>query len=89
MEREYIRDRTLEGHEFARKRGKPIGGDGVTDNDMPSMARYRRGQDLSLRDIAVRLVITRARRKDSTHPQRPSRAVRTAGFCSDLRCRVG
>ncbi|MET7549719.1 recombinase family protein [Streptomyces sp. NPDC005500] len=26
MEREYIRDRTLEGHESARKRGKAIGG---------------------------------------------------------------
>lgn len=25
MEREYIRDRTLEGHESARKRGKTIG----------------------------------------------------------------
>ncbi|MFE2184391.1 recombinase family protein [Streptomyces sp. NPDC059455] len=30
MEREYIRDRTLEGHESARKRGKTIGGAGVT-----------------------------------------------------------
>ncbi|MCZ0983529.1 recombinase family protein [Streptomyces diastatochromogenes] len=29
MEREYIRDRTLEGHESARKRGKTIGGAGV------------------------------------------------------------
>ncbi|WP_372412384.1 recombinase family protein [Streptomyces luteireticuli] len=28
MEREYIRDRTLEGHESARKRGKTIGGAG-------------------------------------------------------------
>ncbi|WP_433445115.1 recombinase family protein [Nonomuraea sp. CA-141351] len=26
MEREYIRDRTLEGHESARKNGKAIGG---------------------------------------------------------------
>jgi UDP:flavonoid glycosyltransferase YjiC (YdhE family) len=33
MEREYIRDRTLEGHESARKRGKTIGGAGVTDTD--------------------------------------------------------
>ncbi|MFJ8026161.1 hypothetical protein [Streptomyces sp. NPDC096311] len=31
MEREQIRDRTLEGHESARKRGKTIGGAGVTD----------------------------------------------------------
>ncbi|MGP3926109.1 recombinase family protein [Streptomyces sp. 8N616] len=34
MEREYIRDRTLEGHESARKRGKTIGGASVTDDDM-------------------------------------------------------
>ncbi|MFJ9030187.1 recombinase family protein [Streptomyces sp. NPDC102274] len=31
MEREYIRDRTLEGHESARKRGKTIGGASVAD----------------------------------------------------------
>ncbi|MFL6057079.1 MAG: recombinase family protein [Actinoallomurus sp.] len=30
MEREYTRDRTLEGHESARKRGKTIGGAAVT-----------------------------------------------------------
>ena len=34
MEREYIRDRTLEGHESARKRGKTIGGAAVTDDAM-------------------------------------------------------
>jgi DNA invertase Pin-like site-specific DNA recombinase len=39
MEREYIRDRTLEGHESARKRGKTIGA-GVTDDDMLSMALH-------------------------------------------------
>jgi hypothetical protein len=38
MEREYIRDRTLEGHEFARKRGKTIGGAGVNDNAKPAPA---------------------------------------------------
>ena len=55
MEREYIRDRTLEGHESARKRGKTIGGAGVTDDAMLSMALHLRAQDLSLRDIASRL----------------------------------
>ncbi|GAA3466406.1 recombinase family protein [Nonomuraea roseola] len=39
MEREYIRDRTLEGHESARTRGKTIGGAAVTDDAMLSMAR--------------------------------------------------
>ncbi|MEV0537926.1 recombinase family protein [Kitasatospora sp. NPDC050463] len=41
MEREYIRDRTLEGHESARKRGKTIGGAGITDESMLSIALHR------------------------------------------------
>ena len=44
MEREYIRDRTLEGHESARKRGKTIGGAGVTDPSMLSMALHLRDE---------------------------------------------
>ncbi|MEV6866755.1 hypothetical protein AB0M44_37885 [Streptosporangium subroseum] len=65
MEREYIRDRTLEGHESAR--GKAIGGAVVTDDHMLSMALHLRGQDLSLRDIAARLVITSGAKK-GRHP---------------------
>lgn len=45
MEREYIRDRTLEGHESARKRGKTIGGAGVTDESMLSTALHLRAQE--------------------------------------------
>lgn len=67
MEREYIRDRTLEGHESARKRGKTIGGAGVTDPDMLSMALDLRDQEMSLRDIAKRLVITTGTKKGQ-HP---------------------
>jgi DNA invertase Pin-like site-specific DNA recombinase len=67
MEREYIRDRTLEGHESARKRGKTIGGAGVTDDHMLSMALHLRNQEMSLRDIAARLVITTGRKKGQ-HP---------------------
>jgi DNA invertase Pin-like site-specific DNA recombinase len=67
MEREYIRDRTLEGHESARTRGKTIGGASVTDDDMLSMALHLRGLDLSLRDIAARLVITKGKKKGH-HP---------------------
>ncbi|GAA3199967.1 recombinase family protein [Nonomuraea roseoviolacea] len=67
MEREYIRDRTLEGHESARARGKTIGGAAVTDDAMLSMALHLRGQDLSLRDIAARLVITKGKKK-GRHP---------------------
>jgi DNA invertase Pin-like site-specific DNA recombinase len=71
MEREYIRDRTLEGHEAARARGKAIGGAAVTDDAMLAVAVHLRGQNLSLRDIAARLVITRGKKKG----QRPSPAT--------------
>jgi DNA invertase Pin-like site-specific DNA recombinase len=67
MEREYIRGRTLEGHESARARGKAIGGAIVTDEAMLSMALHLRGQDLSLRDIAARLVIASGAKK-GRHP---------------------
>ncbi|MFG1620166.1 recombinase family protein [Nonomuraea wenchangensis] len=67
MEREYIRDRTLEGHESARARGKTIGGAAVTDDAMLSMALHLRAQNLSLRDIAARLVITTGKKK-GRHP---------------------
>ncbi|MEW2354273.1 recombinase family protein [Spirillospora sp. NPDC029432] len=67
MEREYIRDRTLEGHESARSRGKTIGGAGVTDDAMLSHALHLREQNLSLRDIAARLVITTGKKK-GRHP---------------------
>ena len=53
-EREYIRDRTLEGHESARARGKSIGGAAVTDEAMLAAALHLRGQEMSLRDIAGR-----------------------------------
>jgi len=67
MEREYIRDRTLEGHESARTRGKAIGGATVTDDAMLSMALHLREQNHSLRDIAARLVITKGKKKGQ-HP---------------------
>ncbi|MGR6968339.1 recombinase family protein [Streptomyces cynarae] len=67
MECEYIRDRTLEGHESARKRGKAIGGASVTDDNMLAMALHLRDQELSLREIATRLVITKGAKKGQ-HP---------------------
>jgi hypothetical protein len=80
MEREYIPDRTLEGQESARKRGKTIGGasvcqrarhyvraDSVIDDHLLSMALHLRGQEISLRDIASRLVITKGKKKGQ-HP---------------------
>lgn len=65
MEHEYIRDRTLEGRESARRNGSTIGGAAVTG--MLSMALHLRDQDLSLRDIAARLVITSGKKK-GRHP---------------------
>ncbi|WP_249402376.1 hypothetical protein [Streptomyces sp. YIM 121038] len=67
MEHEYIRDRTLEGHESARKRGKTIGGAGVTDENMLTVALQLRDQKMSLRDIAKKLVITTGKKKGE-HP---------------------
>lgn len=67
MEREYIRDRTLEGHESARVRGKAIGGTVVTDDAMVSMALHLRQQNHRLHDIAARLVITTGKKK-GRHP---------------------
>ncbi|MFJ9365752.1 recombinase family protein [Nocardia sp. NPDC101769] len=67
MEREYIRDRTLEGHESARKRGKTIGGATVVGDDTLTHAVHLRAQELSLRDIAARLVIAKVKKKGQ-HP---------------------
>ncbi|MGH3436067.1 MAG: recombinase family protein [Sciscionella sp.] len=68
MEREYIRDRTLEGHESARTRGKNIGGAPVTDPAMFSHALHLRDQqNMSLRDIAANLVIATGKKKGQ-HP---------------------
>jgi DNA invertase Pin-like site-specific DNA recombinase len=67
MEREYIRDRTLEGHESARARGKAIGGAAVTDQAMLAVALHLRGKNLSLREIAARLVIATGKKKGQ-HP---------------------
>jgi DNA invertase Pin-like site-specific DNA recombinase len=67
MEREYIRDRTLEGHESARIRGKSIGGAAVTDDAMLAAALHLRGQEMSLRDIAAKLVIATGKKKGQ-HP---------------------
>jgi hypothetical protein len=64
---EYIRGRTLEGHESARARGKAIGGAAVTDDAMLAVAIHLRGQELSLRDIAARLIIATGKKKGQ-HP---------------------
>ncbi|MEU8322270.1 hypothetical protein AB0C33_28270 [Nonomuraea sp. NPDC048881] len=78
MEREYIRDRTLEGHESTRTRGKHIGGAAVTDGTMLSMALHLRSQGVSLRDIAARLVMIRGKKGQAPCPgHRPADALRS------------
>ncbi|MEU8107741.1 hypothetical protein AB0C18_28900 [Nonomuraea muscovyensis] len=67
MEREYIRDRTPEGRESARTRGQNIGGATVTDDAMLSPALHLREKNLSLREIAAELVITKGKKK-GRHP---------------------
>ncbi|MFF7892401.1 hypothetical protein ACFZDI_10865 [Streptomyces sp. NPDC007907] len=67
MEREYFRDRTLEGHESARKRGKIIGSADVTDQSMLSMAPHLRDRRPTRRDIDKRLVTATGARK-GWHP---------------------
>ncbi|MET9378831.1 hypothetical protein ABZX98_32640 [Streptomyces sp. NPDC002992] len=50
-----------------RAQGGTIGGAGVTDESMLSMALHLRDQETSLRDIATRLVITTGKKK-GRHP---------------------
>ncbi|MET7930991.1 recombinase family protein [Streptomyces sp. NPDC005373] len=67
-ERDYIRDKTLEGQETARTKGKAIGGVKVSDEDMLATAlRLRDEENLSLREIAARVVI-RTGAKRGQHP---------------------
>lgn len=54
-DREYIRERTLEGHEEARARGKVIGRVPEVDETMRGQAREYREEGLSYRQIASRL----------------------------------
>ncbi|GIH92867.1 recombinase family protein [Planobispora siamensis] len=67
MEYEYIRDRTLEGQESARARGKAIGGAAVIDEVMLVVALHLRERGKSLRGIAAQLVITKGKKK-GWHP---------------------
>ncbi|ANZ13472.1 hypothetical protein SNOUR_43190 [Streptomyces noursei ATCC 11455] len=67
LERECIRDRTLEGHESARKHGNTISGASVAGDHMLSMTLHLQEQEMSLHDIAARLVIATGKKK-SQHP---------------------
>ena len=71
MEREYIRDKMLDGQESARARGKTIGGVFVMDEEMKAEAVRMRDEGLSLRQIAKRLVIPSGAKKGQ-HPSAPT-----------------
>ncbi|MDX6238846.1 MAG: hypothetical protein QOG10_3661 [Kribbellaceae bacterium] len=90
-ERDYIRDKTLEGQETARKNGKAIGGVKVSDEDILATALRLREEELSLREIAARLVI-RTGKKRGHHPA-PATVMRmlrehdeATALSPDLRC---
>lgn len=71
--REYIRDRTLEGHDSARKRGKTIGGASITDDAMLAIALHLRNQEMSLRGTSHPGSLSpKAQRRANTHRPRPS-----------------
>ena len=55
------RPHTPEGHESARARGKTISGAVVTYDAMLGMALHLREQNLSPRNIAARLVVTKGK----------------------------
>jgi Site-specific recombinases, DNA invertase Pin homologs len=64
-ERDYIRDKTLEGQETARTKGQAIGGRKVSDDDMLATAvRLRDEEELALREIAA----IRTGKKRGEHP---------------------
>lgn len=66
-ERDYIRDKTLEGHVVARSKGKSIGRPVVGTSDMGVMARALREQGKSVPEIREQLVISSGKHKGE-HP---------------------
>jgi DNA invertase Pin-like site-specific DNA recombinase len=57
-EREYIREKSLEGQASARKRGRHGGRPKVVDDDMAAYARSLRANGVPVPQIAQKLVIT-------------------------------
>ncbi|MFE4703496.1 recombinase family protein [Streptomyces sp. NPDC056738] len=70
-EREYIREKSLEGQASARERGRHGGRPKVVDDDMADYARNLRANGVSVPLIAQKLVITSGKNKG----QRPSVAT--------------
>ncbi|MEV5084462.1 hypothetical protein AB0K74_38700 [Streptomyces sp. NPDC056159] len=70
-EREYIREKSLEGQASARERGWHGGRPKVVDDDMADYARTLRANGVPVPQIASKLVITSGKNKG----QRPSVAA--------------
>lgn len=70
-EREYIREKSLEGQASARERGRHGGRPKVVDDDMADYARSLRANGVPVPQIAQKLVITSGKNKG----QRPSVAT--------------
>jgi DNA invertase Pin-like site-specific DNA recombinase len=62
-ERDYIRDKTLEGQESARKNGRRGGRPAVADQDMQMMAERLHEEGVPIPEIASRLVIRSGKNK--------------------------
>ncbi|MFC5724914.1 hypothetical protein ACFP1Z_32680 [Streptomyces gamaensis] len=72
-EPDYIHDKTLQGQETARAKGKDIGGVPVSDDNMLATAvRLLDTEHLSLREIASRLVIRTGKKHGPPPPPPPS-----------------
>ncbi|MEV4020754.1 hypothetical protein AB0J35_60785 [Nonomuraea angiospora] len=56
-EREYIREKSLEGQASARERGRRGGRPSVFDDDMIAYARSLRARGVAVPDIARKLII--------------------------------
>ncbi|MFE1909430.1 hypothetical protein ACFW96_38050 [Streptomyces gardneri] len=70
-EREYIREKTLEGQVSARDRGRHGGRPKVVDDDMAAYALSLRGKGVPIAEIAQKLVIPSGKNKGQ-HPSVPT-----------------
>ncbi|MFD1538691.1 recombinase family protein [Nonomuraea guangzhouensis] len=65
-EREYIREKSLEGQASARERGRHGGRPKVFDDDMIAYAQSLRARGVAVPDIARKLVIPSGKNRAST-----------------------
>ena len=83
-EREYIREKSLEGQASARERGRHGGRPKVCDDDMIAYAQSLRARGVAVPDIARKLVIPSGKNRGG-HPSVASvyRALADGESCDD------